>query len=828
MPNRKICTDIPWEDGAESDLHKVEQRKSKINRLKRSPKPSQPPRTVDISDITQPEFKTPTRPVRTKFGRLVGKDSPYNDCENPYDIIWDPSSPSPITKGGGLNIRGRGRKKEVFTGKTDVNDLVSRIAPKNVKPVDSSETSMLQWIGVSGIPCTPELSEPRTKTKFPKQSTHDHLKQLAKQFDYQMIRNEGSPQNEGLVQPADQEGEDLENRPPCPQMNPSPHDTVRALSLDQDMDDDDELFNELFDGPTVSIENGLSQLLSGGSQIVKPAVSASQPRHAPASGNSDVRMRGHVPASTDVARATGSVDDGGFDDDWDDDGLLDDSMVMEITQNLDLFAPPKHCSTQNSVIGQQRGPSGTTAPGSVSNQYHQQGGSSRSFGLSQVQSEVYKSGQTFRPGVNTNHQVSASSVGGGFLSNGSNGLRNAPPVRSLPCTSSDLTNKSNQAVSTTSKAFNRPFPKTKTEASESPQRPPPPAGFQSKPSQPATWAKQHTTAAATAEEPPKGDVLVCDGEAGIPDDDLDIFFALDSEWDDDVDDDDLLCEACDDVDEGAPGPAKCTVPTTKQPFSNGQMLNQNQNQSRTITSSVTTARSAEPKTHNQRPAATFAQPFPPSKAVYSTSGNGTLAKSAPPATQKTVATVAGSCNTQFQRNSLQPPSTAGVGATSFRGSSHHTAANHVGGVSSNAGSWDQRNSMRSPSVAAGVEPQRYTHGKEPTSFGGSSHHTTANQLAGKGGGMGGSNQSSVRTGGGSSSSSQYTFKRLTNSSTSCSTVTTQAPAPAPYHAPAPYPAPAPARCSQAEIERKKQEALERRRRRMVSTQTQNQNLRAPC
>lgn len=30
---------------------------------------------------------------------------------------------------GGL-IRGRGRRKEAYTGKTDVNDLVSRIAPK--------------------------------------------------------------------------------------------------------------------------------------------------------------------------------------------------------------------------------------------------------------------------------------------------------------------------------------------------------------------------------------------------------------------------------------------------------------------------------------------------------------------------------------------------------------------------------------------------------------------------------------------------------------------------------------------------------------------------
>ncbi|XP_062389352.1 ewing's tumor-associated antigen 1 [Sardina pilchardus] len=1012
MPYRRTCTDKTREEGVESDLHQLELRKSKINRLKRSPKPpSQPPRTVDISDISQPEFKTPTRPVRSKFGRLISKESPCNDSENQHDIVWDQSSPSPIRKDGGMR-RGRGRRNDIYVGKTDVTDLVSRIAPKNSRPLDSAE-SELQWIGASGIPCTPELSQPRTRTKVNKKDTVDHLKELAKQFDFQLIRCERPVQNQShAAQPADLDAEDVdlfadENEAPPPDPS-SASGAVRVLSIDQDMEedgDDDALFNELFDGPTVSIENGLSQPLSGNaSQNAKPAaVSTSQrPRNAPAAGSSsDVRTRSHTPVvsagTTQVSTAAPVDTVGGFDDDWEDDGLLDDSMVMDMTQQPELFAPPKHCSTQKAVPGPQKVPTGASGPTNVPSQNRQYGGSSgsRGFGLSQVQTAAYKSGQTLTPpGVDASRQLRSSSVGVGLPSNNRSGLRSAGPAPSVARGSSDLPHKPHsQPAAAAPAAVTQPLVRTKAHATGAqpypapqrptpatgtqpcpapqrptpatgtlsypapqrpspatgtqsylapqrpspatgtqsylapqtptpvtgtqsypgpqrptpatgtqsylapqrpspatgaqpylgPQRPSPATGAQSKSLQAPAWAKQPVKAAASAEEKPAGGLV--GGEADIPDDDLDLFFASDAGWDDDADDDDLLCEACDDVECAVPPAAAAAE---QQAFADGQVLSRTQRQTATPSPVASVGNAGLRAPYQSRAANTLAQPVPPTKTAYSsTSGNNALAKSVPSTNQRTGAVVAGSSSAQYQRNAMRPPSaSAGAGPTSFGGSSHHTStANNMGGVSSNTqsgqssfgsvgqrnsmmrppgtttsvepqrlthskettsfggpshhtstanqlggvssntrsgqssfGSVGQRNSMmRPPGTTTSVEPQRLTHSKETTSFGGSSHHTsTANQLGGKGGAMAGSNQSAVRMGGGSST--QYTFKRPTNSSTSCFTGTTQAPVSYPANP----------RCSEAEIERKKQEALERRRLRMLATQNQNQNLRAPC
>ncbi len=38
------------------------------------------------------------------------------------------------------------------------------------------------------------------------------------------------------------------------------------------------------------------------------------------------------------------------DDDWNSDGLLDDSLFLEVTQKPDLFAVPQYSSTQNTLM----------------------------------------------------------------------------------------------------------------------------------------------------------------------------------------------------------------------------------------------------------------------------------------------------------------------------------------------------------------------------------------------------------------------------------------------------------------------------------------------
>lgn len=48
------------------------------------------------------EFKTPTRPARGQFRRLIPDDSPSNDPDSHQDIIWDTTSPSPIRHGNNV------------------------------------------------------------------------------------------------------------------------------------------------------------------------------------------------------------------------------------------------------------------------------------------------------------------------------------------------------------------------------------------------------------------------------------------------------------------------------------------------------------------------------------------------------------------------------------------------------------------------------------------------------------------------------------------------------------------------------------------------------
>lgn len=111
------------------------------------------------------------------------------------------------------------------------------------------------------------------------------------------------------------------------------------LLPDQHVDDD---LDFLFDGPTQYVSGNLSQA-SAQSQV-KP------PREA--SGKPSVSSRGPTSAvSTLHGSGTSARND--FQDDWGDDDLLNDSLVLEMTQNPLKFASPKLCSTQKPA-GQAR------------------------------------------------------------------------------------------------------------------------------------------------------------------------------------------------------------------------------------------------------------------------------------------------------------------------------------------------------------------------------------------------------------------------------------------------------------------------------------------
>lgn len=171
----------------------------------------------------------------------------------------------------------------------------------------------------------------------------DDLLKLAKQFDFNMFRRDEEDLHQQSLELLSEDILDFENGVEI-EVSPSlPGSRLPAASVvagtgvrllpDQHVDDD---LDFLFDGPTQHVSGNLSQACSAQSQV-KP------PREA--SGKPCVSSRGLTSAvSTPHGNATSAHDD--FEDDWGDDDLLNDSLVLEMTQNPLKFASPQLCSTQ--------------------------------------------------------------------------------------------------------------------------------------------------------------------------------------------------------------------------------------------------------------------------------------------------------------------------------------------------------------------------------------------------------------------------------------------------------------------------------------------------
>ncbi|XP_067241529.1 ewing's tumor-associated antigen 1 isoform X3 [Chanodichthys erythropterus] len=252
------------------------------------------------------DFTTPKRRPRIRFNGCYSGDSP-NETEPPQDIIWDPNSPT-------QNLNGGGDAKVI-----EISEIVKRIAPKVEKSKEGD--SVLQWIGDSAIPCTPEIRQPRVRRISTRQSSVEDLKKLAKQFDINMTRQDKEKQQESTEKRNKLNKLQSDHTVTTERPTSVPISSEKLTGCSSLARQEEEELQALFDGPTQHISGRLSP----------PSVNCT-----PESSTEPVAQAGTrscsattINAPVDAPKATEVK----FDDDWENDDLLNDSFVLEMTQN---------------------------------------------------------------------------------------------------------------------------------------------------------------------------------------------------------------------------------------------------------------------------------------------------------------------------------------------------------------------------------------------------------------------------------------------------------------------------------------------------------------
>ncbi|XP_033991797.1 uncharacterized protein LOC117487233 isoform X1 [Trematomus bernacchii] len=226
------------------------------------------------------DLQSPKRIGFSRYPGLNNGDSP-GDGEPSQDIFWDSTSP---TAGTG--------PRHVNTRVVEISDIVNRIAPKDVKR-NENDSPLLQWIGDSAFHCTPEMPKPRVRKRSSRQNSVDDLKKLARQFDENMQQDRKLTETSVPSNVKD---------PKCP----SSSDQVEAE------------LHALFDSSTQKVSGFLSQ---GSSTSARSQDTLAEPRQ------SELKSAEKSGPAVHPAGDRGSCND--FDDDWENDDLLD-SFVLSI------------------------------------------------------------------------------------------------------------------------------------------------------------------------------------------------------------------------------------------------------------------------------------------------------------------------------------------------------------------------------------------------------------------------------------------------------------------------------------------------------------------
>ncbi|KAM4592083.1 uncharacterized protein etaa1b [Odontesthes bonariensis] len=279
--------------------------------------------------MTSPMFNDLLSPRHRGGGRYPGLnngDSP-GDAEVSQDIFWDSTSPTQAGSG------------HWNTRIVEISEIVNRIAPKNVKP-KGKESSLLQWISDSAVPCTPESQKPRVRKRSSRQSSVEDLMKLARQFDENMQQDEETSNRQNTA------NKNLNKDGNASETSLSSH--AKDVKCPSSSDQVEAELHALFDCSTQGVSGRLSDV-SADSQEIKgrPATSASAEGRQSEFQTADRRDSAARPAEQKgtCIYSKNRCDD--FYDDWENDDFLDDSFVLALTQNPNelLDANPKAAFT---------------------------------------------------------------------------------------------------------------------------------------------------------------------------------------------------------------------------------------------------------------------------------------------------------------------------------------------------------------------------------------------------------------------------------------------------------------------------------------------------
>ncbi|XP_023680881.2 ewing's tumor-associated antigen 1 [Paramormyrops kingsleyae] len=552
-------------------MSRLSQNKAKSNKLSRSLRQTQQSPSLESSFNYKNDLKTPKRRTQIRLNGLSSADSPNHDIE---DIIWDATSPTPVRNG---KRAAKSSRKVV-----DISEIVSRIAPVGERP-SASECNLLQWIGDSAIPCTPDVRYQRTRKKSTRQNGVEDLRKLAKQFDINMIQQEKEQAKEvdpraaetdtgdaGTLRDGEIDPPILLNKPGSTGEGTAPRNTNIAQQMPQEHEEprleSEESLDVLFDRST----QPLSEVLTPNTPVQSQEMILTPP--GPSVEKAVNSVTSNLPlVSADNTNKVPKVSQD-FDDDWDDD-LLNDSFVLEMTLNPPLAVAPKQCSTQTDQ-SEKKGEQVKSVQSSTAdriadsdkpnpNPKPNPGGDVSSIGSALIfpgKNVKVRNRITFKLEGNPHFQPQGTLSGTFMKGRSTSGGVPEVETQSSFCPSHVSMATRHQGDKMTQhipdkqqeRAPLRSFGVRETLATLNSSRP-----------MPSVRAGDQTLVGQSCltSERPASMGLGCAQE--VPDEDLDSFFTSDSLWDD-AEDDDLLYELCNDVEKTLQSAGIPSLPRAEQ------------------------------------------------------------------------------------------------------------------------------------------------------------------------------------------------------------------------------------------------------------------------